>query len=177
MPVSDISPSIETPDPHPLQRQAPFETSLTSHLPPVLKAKEVKFYSADVVDEHGYGPVAMVSNDTVYRDISTWVKRLKDLVHIHGPDDVRQDIQPYLHGSAATWWIIELTDEDRKKLRQADLQRWYWLLRRFKVQTSVALTRLVSSSYTPQDLSRSPRVWILEVLHYAKAAEADTTYS
>ena len=175
-PAPHVSQSIENPHP---QRQN-FETPLTSpsFRPPVLKAKEVGFYNPDVPDEHGKGPVATVGSDTVYRDIYTWVERLKDLVHVHGAADVRQIIQPCLRGSAATWWIAELTDDDRKKLRDADLQRWYSLLiRRFKMQTSVAISQLTSSSYSPQDLHRSPRIWIHQMLHFAKAAEMDSTYN
>ena len=109
-PATHVSQSIENPhpyphpDPHPdPHQQQNFETPLTSpsyHL--VLKAKEVGFYNPDVPDEHGKGPVATVGSDTVYRDIYIWVERLKDLVHIHGPAEVKQVIQTCLRGSAAT---------------------------------------------------------------------------
>ena len=175
IPDPPIIQSIETP--HPPQRQTYFEAPLTSRLP-MLKPKDVGIFNPDVSDEHGKGPVATISNETVYRDIYTWVERLKDLVHLHGSDDVRHVIQSCLRGSAATWWIAELTDEDRKKLRNAELQRWYSLLiSRFKMQTSVALTRLISSSYSMRDLDRPPRIWIHQMLHYAKAAEMDSTYN
>ena len=161
--------------PNPLQMTSPHQVLKTQ----VLKPKDVGLFNPDVADEHGLGPVATISSDTVYRDIYTWVERLKDLVHVHDPDDVKQVIQPCLRGSAATWWIAELTDEDRRKLRAADLQRWYSLLiKRFKIQTSVAISRITSSSYSPQDLTRgSPRIWIHQMLHYAKAAEMDSTFN
>ena len=129
--TSPILPSVETsppaqpnPPPNPPQITLPHQVLKTQ----VLKPKDVGLFNPDVAEEHGLGPVATVSNDTVYRDIYTWVERLKDLVHVHGSDDVKQVIQPCLRGSAATWWIAELTDEDRRKLRDADLQRWYSLL-------------------------------------------------
>ena len=176
--TSPILPSVETSppaQPNPSQITLPHQVLKTQ----VLKPKDVGLFNPDVAEEHGLGPVATVSSETVYRDIYTWVERLKDLVHVHGSDDVvRQVIQPCLRGSAATWWIAELTDEDRKKLRNADLQRWYSLLiKRFKIQTSVAISRITSSSYSPQDLSRSPRIWIHQMLHYAKAAEMDSTFN
>ena len=183
---SPILPSIET---SPTAQSAAPAAPAAPPLPPnppqmtsrqqVLKPKDVGLFNPDVADEHGLGPVATVSSDTVYRDIYTWVERLKDLVYIHGSDDVKQVIQPCLRGSAATWWIAELTDEDRRKLRAADLQRWYSLLiKRFKIQTSVAISRITSSSYSPQDLTRgSPRIWIHQMLHYAKAAEMDSTFN
>ena len=99
-----------------------------------MKAKDVGFFNPDVSDEYGKGLVATISNEMVYHNIYTWVERLKDLVYLYGSDDVRQIIQSCLYGSAATWWITELTDEDWKKLRTVDLQRWFSLLiRRFKM--------------------------------------------
>ena len=95
--TADIMPSIESPNPP--QQSNPPQMTLYQQ---VLKSKDVGFFNPDVSDEHGLGPVAIVSSDTVYRDIYTWVERLKDLVHIHGSDDVRQIIQPCLRGSAAT---------------------------------------------------------------------------
>ena len=162
-PPTDILQSIETP--------------LRSHRS-TLKAKDVGFFNPDTPDEHGLGPVATVGSETVYRDIYTWVERLKDLMHTYGPDEVKWIIQPCLRGSAATWWIAELTDEDRRKLRDSELYRWFSLLiKRFKLQTAVALSRLVSQSYSSNDLSRSPRIWIHQMLHYARAAEIDSTFN
>ena len=155
---SPIIPSVETSPP--AQSQAPPAPPLPPNPPQmtsphqvlkiqVLKPKDVGLFNPDVADKHGLSPVTTVSSDTVYRDIYTWVERLKNLVHIHGPDDVKQVIQPCLRGSAATCWIAELTDEDRRKLRStaSDLQRWYSLLiKRLKIQTSVAISRITSSS-------------------------------
>ncbi len=153
MALASVLPSAETSTPAPPAPPLPLNPPLqiTSHHQ-VLEAKDVEFFNPDVPDEHGLGPVATVSSDTVYYDIYTWVERLKDLVHVHGPDNVKQIIQPCLRGSAATWWIAELNDEDRRKLRSnAYLQRWYSLLmKRFKVQTFVAIAQLTSQSYLPR---------------------------
>ena len=179
---TDLFDSIEKsppPPPHPpiLQRSDPAETPPTSYRS-TLRAKDVGFFNPDTPEEHGLGPVATVSSETVFRDVYTWVERLKDLIYTHGPDEVRWIIQPCLRGSAATWWIAELTDEDRRKLRNSELQRWFSLLiKRFKLQTSVALSRLVSQSYSSYDLGRSPRIWIHQMLHYARAAEIDSTFN
>ena len=143
----------------------------------VLKPKDVAPFNPDIPDEHGLGPIAMVGSDTVYRDIYTWVDYLRDLARTHSINEVRQNIQQCLRGSAATWWIVELTVEDRRKLRNAHLERWFPLLiERFKIQRSVALTKLTSSSYTWGDLDRSPRMWIHEMLRYTKAAGLESTY-
>ena len=177
-PASDILETTET-TPHPpiLQRSDPAETPPTSYRQ-MLKPKDVGFFNPDTPDEHGLGPVATVGSETVYRDIYTWVERLKDLMYTHGPDEAKWIIQPCLRGSAATWWIAELTDEDRRKLRDSELHRWFLvLIKRFKLQTSVALSRLISQSYSSYDLSRSPRIWIHQMLHYARAAEIDSPFN
>ena len=85
---------------------------ITSHHQ-ALKAKDVRFLKPDVRNEHELGHVATVSSDTVYRDIYTWVEILKDLVHVHSTNDVKQIILLCVPGSAATWWDDELTEEDR----------------------------------------------------------------
>ena len=176
-PAPDVLETIETPHPPTLQRSYLAETPPTSYRQ-MLKAKDVGFFNPDTPDEHGLGPVATVGSETVYRDIYTWVERLKDLMHTYGPDEVRWIIQPCLRGSAATWWIAELTDEDRRRLRDSELHRWFLvLIKRFKLQTSVALSRLVSQSYSSYDLSRSPRIWIHQMLHYARAAEIDSPFN
>ena len=148
---------------------------LTQHQ--VLKPTDVGLFNPDLPNEHRLGPVAMVGSDTVYRDVYTWVDSLKDLSRMHGTKEVRQVIQPCLRGSAATWWIVELTDKDRKKLRNANLEGWFALLiERFKMQQSVAIKKLISSSYTQKDLDQSPRVWVHEMLRYARAAGLESTY-
>ena len=180
-PPSDVLETTEIPHPPPhppiLQRSDPAETPPTSYRQ-ILKPKDVGFFNPDTPDEHGLGPVATVGSETVYRDIYTWVERLKDLMHTYSPDEVKWIIQPCLRGSAATWWIAELTDEDRRKLQDSELYRWFSLLiKRFKLQTSVALSRLLSQSYSSYDLSRSPRIWIHQMLHYARAAEIDLLFN
>ena len=73
---------------------------------------------------HGPGPVVTIGSDTVYRDIFAWMEYLKYLADIrYDKDLVTQVIHPCLRGSAATWWNVELTGEQREKLRKADLQR------------------------------------------------------
>ena len=119
----------------------------------------------------------MIGSDTVYHDIYMWVDCLRELARTHGTNEVRQIIRPCLRGSAVIWWIIELDHEDRRKLRSAHLEHWFSvLIERFKIQQSVALTKLLSSAYTREDLDRSPRTWIHEMLRYSKAAGLQSTY-
>ena len=118
----------------------------------VLQPKDVGLFNPDVSDEHGLGPVAMVFIDTVYRDIYTWVDCLRDLARTNSTNEVKQVIQPCLRGGAGTWWIVELTDKDRKKLRNANLEGWFSLLiERFKMQQSVAIKSSLAH-HTPRKI-------------------------
>ena len=46
----------------------------------------------------------------------------------------------------------------------------------YQIQQSVALIKLTSSSFTRNDLDQLPRMWIHEMLRYAKAAGLESTY-
>ena len=99
-----------------------------------LHQSDVGYFHPDFPDVHGRGPVFTDNGDLVHRDIYRWVEKLKGLANTHGTKAVAEVIQPCLRGSAATWWIIELTDEERKELRKANLQRWSSvLIDRFKL--------------------------------------------
>ena len=142
----------------------------------VLYPEDVGFFHPDVPDIHGPGPVVMVGSDMVYRDIYTWVEILNEradiLTDIHITEDITQVIQPCLRGSAAIWWIVELTGEERQELRKANLQRWSAvLIERFGLPLPIAQRTLYSLSYTRQDLHQSPRIYIHQMVQYAKAAK------
>jgi hypothetical protein len=49
------------------------------------------------------------------------VERLKDLQAIKGEDLVRINIHASLRGSALDWYTVELTDFERRSLRQLPL--------------------------------------------------------
>ena len=153
----------------------------------VLCPNNVGFFHPDVPDVHGPGPVVAVGSDMIYRDIYIWVDMLSELVNISSTENITQVIQPCLRGSAAIWWLVELTSEEREKLREASLERWSSILiKRFGLPESVAsekfessrytpksvaLKRFDSSWYTPQDLAQPPRVWIHQMIQYSKAAD------
>ena len=114
--LAPVLPSVETSPPAlPATIAPPFSLNsppqITSHHQ-ALKAKNLRFLKPDLQHEHELGPVATAGSETVYHDIYTWVERLKDLVNVHGPNDVKQIIQLCLPSSAATLWMAELTEED-----------------------------------------------------------------
>ena len=127
-------------------------------------------FDPDAPSVHGPGPVVTIGSDIVYRDIYTWVDILNELANVHGTEHITQVIQPCLCSTAAIWWTVELTGEEREKLRKADLQRWSSvLIERFKLPWRDVIDRLTSSEYTVQDLDQRPRIWIHQMLQDAKA--------
>lgn len=154
-----FSMSLENDSPHSSQHQ-------------VLCPAHVGVFYPDLPDLYGPGPVIAVGSDIVYRDIYTWVDMLNELANISSTKDITQAIQPCLRGSAAIWWIVELTGEERGGLREASLKQWSsTLTERFGLPPHVAFDKLENSWYTTQDLDKPPRIWIQQMVHFAKAAE------
>ena len=59
---------------------------------------------------------------------------------------------------------------EREKLRKADLQRWSLaLIKRFKLPFDNAFDGYYFSRYTTQDLNQHLRIWIHQMIQYAKA--------
>ena len=140
----------------------------------VLCPVDVGVFNPDVPDVHELGPVVVVDSDTIYRDIYTWVELLDELANVSSTEDITQVIQPCLRGSAAIWWLVELTSMEREALRKASLPQWSSILiKRFGLPERMAQKMFRSSRYTPQDLAQPPRVWIHQMIQYGKAAGID----
>lgn len=115
-----------------------------------------------------------------YRDVYVSVDRLKNLTMQHGDETVRNVIVACLRGSTLMWYSIELPDYTREQLRLlGGIDNWYHLLiSRFKIRASMALAQLTSSFYTLVTIKHTPpRVWILHMLHLAKAADIISTHN
>ena len=137
----------------------------------VLCPVDVGVFNPDLPDVHELSPVVVVDSDTIYRDIYTWVELLDELANASSAEDITQVIQPCLHGSAAIWWLVELTSMERETLRKASLPQWSSILiKRFGLPRKIARKMFRSLRYTPQDLAQPPRVWIHQMIQYGKAA-------
>ena len=140
----------------------------------VLCPVDVGVFNPDVPDVHELGPVVVVDSDTIYRDIYIWVELLDELANVSSTEDIAQVIQPCLRGSAAIWWLVELTGMEREALRKASLPQWSSILiKRFGLPEIMAHKLFRISRYTPQDLAQPPRVWIHQMIQYGKAAGID----
>jgi hypothetical protein len=93
-------------------------------------------------------------------DIHIFIEHLKDLQAIKGEDLVRNKIHASLRGSALDWYTVELTDFERRSLRQLPLvDGWYTMLvNRFKPRTSEALGKLTALSFGPAEVHQGRSV-------------------
>ena len=140
----------------------------------VLCPVDVGVFNPDVPDVRELGPVVVVDSDTIYRDIYSWVELLDELANVSSTEDITPVIQPCLRGSAAIWWLVELTFMEREELRKASLPQWSSVvIKRFGLPEKVAHKMFRSLRYTPQDLAQPPRVWIHQMIQYGKAAGID----
>ena len=85
-----------------------------------------------------------------------------------------------LRGSALIWHSTELTELEKRGLRNASVDEWSeTLIEKFKERTSVALQHLQSEHYTMNDArqGRSPRSFAQNMLRHTKAAQLTSVYN
>jgi hypothetical protein len=144
----------------------------------VLRAKDVGFFDPEYQDGTT-GHVTNAGKHVIYRDVYIFVERLKNLAYTHADNTVMSIIPECFRGAALMWHLAELSESEKAGLRTSDLATWYSaLIKRWKMPKTVALATLTSSSFGLHDIGYlSPRAWILEMRHCAKAANLDSTYN
>ena len=148
-----------------------------------LKAEDVGFFDPQY-EPGNNAPVLNAGKHVYYQDVYVFVDRLKDVADIK-PNTyaaLKNLIPACLRGSALIWYSVELTELEKKLLRNtaSDLQQWYTtLIDRFKIRTLVAMAKIATLIYTPQDIRKGthPRVFIQNMLHLAKSANITLTHS
>ena len=113
---------------------------------------------------------------TYFRDVYTFIDRIRDVARAKGETLVRQNLQLCLRGSAMVWYTRELT-EDSKRLLGYNVEEWYRLLQsRWKAPRHVGLSALLRERYTIQDASRKrePREYAQVIVKAAQNAEIGT---
>ena len=144
------------------------------------KIEDLGYFNPDLSDPAD-APVKFLQNHTYYRDVCVFVERLEDLQAIKGDDLVRNNIYASLRGSALDWYTVELTDFERRSLRQLPLvDGWYaMLVNRFKLRTSEALGKLTALSFGPAEVhqGRSVRAFAQAVFRYSQAADIRSQYN
>ncbi|KAN0086940.1 hypothetical protein V8E54_000628 [Elaphomyces granulatus] len=144
------------------------------------RIEDLGYFNPDLSDPAD-APVKFLQNHTYYRDVYVFVERLKDLQAIKGEDLVRNNIHASLRGSALDWYTVELTDFERRSLRQLPLvDGWYTMLvNRFKLRPSEALGKLTTLSFAPAEVhqGRSVRAFAQAVFRYSQAADIRSQYN
>lgn len=81
---------------------------------------------------------------TFYRDVYSFTDRIRDVALFKGELVVKVNIHSCLRGSALEWYTIELTQEEKKRLRDSSMEEGWSsaLTARFKPQTAEALNEL-----------------------------------
>ena len=162
------------------ENQAPTKPLLAEQVgyfdPGYKKEQEMGTKTASAAVE----PVVSVGKYVYYKDVYVFVDRLKDMVAIHGHNQVKNVVADCLKGDAQVWHTYELTDDTKDLLRDATTtSAWYKpLITRFKPRAATALAQLTNQSYSLATIKyTTPRSWIMQMLHWAKAAELESTYN
>lgn len=165
------------------QRQGgdpPPPPSPDSTNPDPARSDNTKEWNADEIgyfdpNYEGTDPVVTVGKSVLYRDVYTFIDRLKDMALVRGEDKLRTAIPLCLRGSALIWHTTELSDLEKRLLRSKStpVEEWYiTLTARFKERTPLALAKMQASRYTMADARdrKDPRFYVQDVMRYAKAA-------
>ena len=89
-----------------------------------LKADDVGYFDPSFEDPNGTktdAPVVNAGRHVFYRDVYAFQDRLQDLVPLKGEDKVREVIPTCLRGSALIWHSTELTELEKRGLRNASV--------------------------------------------------------
>ena len=149
-----------------------------------LKADDVGYFDPSYEDPNGATKtdtsVVNAGRHVFYRDVYAFQDRLKDLVHSKGEDKVKEVLPTCLRGSALIWHSTELTELEKRGLRNASVDEWCeTLVEKFKEKTSVALRNMQAEHYTMNDArqGRTPRSFAHNMLRHAKAAMMTSDYN
>ena len=149
-----------------------------------LKADDVGFFDPSYEDANNTSakdaPVVNAGRHVFYRDVYAFVDRLKDMAHLKGEEKIREVLPTCFRGTALTWHSMELTELEKRGLRNATVDEWSeTLIEKFKERTSVALQHLQSEHYNMNDArqGRTPRSFAQSMLRHAKAAQMTSVYN
>ena len=126
------------------------------------KAEEVGFFDSSL-DDVNDAPIVTVDRHSCYRDIYSYVDRLKDLAKQRSPDKLRTILPECFRGDTQIWYSIELGEMEKDLLRSVPLEKWYEaLIKRFKTRTPRALELLQTERYTFVDArnKKHPRAYV-----------------
>lgn len=109
-----------------------------------------------------------------FRNVHLFLDAARDFARIHSAREARHNLNMCFKGDAAEWFISELTDEERRKLRGGHgIERWEKaLLDQFKTNSTEAWRLLGREHFNEASLQeeRTPQNYVLAVVRYARDA-------
>lgn len=164
---------VAEPDPE-YPRRDPWEQALyTGHW----KTDEIGYFWPDLKEDNA---LRQQGHHVYYRDVNVFIDRLTDIVDTKGELMVKSNIQACLRGNALTWFTSELTDMEKRLMRNQPLEQGWFaeLKRRFKANPLEALEKLKAMRYGFVDVAnrRSPQSFAEEVIRHARNAEIGDQY-
>ena len=105
--------------------------------------------------------IVNVKKHVFYRDVYTFVDRLKNMTISKESDKLRNIISQCFKEFALIWHSTKLFDLKKDMLREASLNMWYNVLtKRFKKRTSVALINIQFFRYIMKDARKHKNSWV-----------------
>lgn len=126
----------------------------------------------------GASSMEHTGKDTFFRDVHLFLEHARDVAGVKGDDLVRTNLWTCLKGTALSWWLGELSENDKRLAKLGTkLDEWErMLITRFKQPTNVAIDQALRERYTLRDASnhREPREYAQKILRSAKDANLTT---
>ena len=140
-----------------------------------LKPEDIGYFDPTA---EGEGDIVNAGKYVVYKDVYQFKERLETCVAHWKDEEVRKLILAYLRGDTLKWHSNELSDDKKLLLARAvDSSEWIEaLIKRFKMKTSTALSKLHLTSYRYSEVRRGilARQHANNILKFAKSAEIDS---
>ena len=136
------------------------------------RASDLGFFHPDLEESYGVGDIVFSSKETIYREVYSFCRRVEDYAVIKGEDLVRTNLSTCFRGSALSWWLNTLSQDEKDAMMQlpTGLKRTLTRLQdRFKISMSSALDQLTRQVYTMSDAGtrRDPASYVQSVSKYA----------
>ena len=117
--------------------------------------------------------VVNVRKHVFYRDVYTFVDRLKNMIISRDSDKLRNIISQCFRSFVLIWHSTKLSDLKKDMLKKASLSMWYnVLIKRFKKRTFIALINIQFFRYIMKDARKHKnfRVFAQKLFRHAKTA-------
>jgi hypothetical protein len=107
-------------------------------------------------DRHPAGDVITVGRDTIYRNVDTFVERIKDAIATKGAPLVCDNLHLCLRGAATRWYTFEVSDLNKQAMRTdmtPSLDQWIGhLTLRFRPRMAQAVRENSELSFHISDI-------------------------